>query len=65
MISVYFLKEAIQAYFKARNVDISLKYIDPSYIIRSLPANANDHAFLQRAGAGCRAMREWRAKPGC
>jgi len=45
-----FLKDSIQAYFRARNVDISLKYIDPSYIIRSLPANANDHAFCSVLG---------------
>jgi 6-phosphofructokinase 1 len=31
-------------------VDISLKFIDPSYIIRSLPANANDHAFCSVLG---------------
>ena len=45
-----FLKEKIQDYFKVKNVDISLKYIDPSYIIRSLPANANDHAFCSVLG---------------
>jgi 6-phosphofructokinase 1 len=45
-----FLKEAIQSYFKAKDVEVSLKYIDPSYIIRSLPANANDHAFCSVLG---------------
>lgn len=45
-----YLKEAIQAYFTAKKVEISLKYIDPSYIIRSLPANANDHAFCSVLG---------------
>ncbi|MDD2603998.1 MAG: ATP-dependent 6-phosphofructokinase [Desulfobacterales bacterium] len=40
-----FLKEKIKAYFKARNIEINLKYIDPSYMIRSLPANANDSVF--------------------
>ena len=39
------LKREITAYFKERDVDISLKYIDPSYMIRSLPANANDSVF--------------------
>ena len=39
------LKERIQEYFKAKEVEISLKYIDPSYMIRSLPANANDSVF--------------------
>ncbi|WP_373499706.1 ATP-dependent 6-phosphofructokinase [Desulfococcus sp.] len=45
-----FLKERILAYFKDRNTDVSLKYIDPSYIIRSLPANSNDHVFCSFLG---------------
>ena len=40
-----FLKYAISDYFKARNINISIKYIDPSYMIRSLSANANDSVF--------------------
>ncbi|WP_022668727.1 ATP-dependent 6-phosphofructokinase [Desulfospira joergensenii] len=40
-----FLKENISQYFKEKDIPISLKYIDPSYIIRSLPANANDSVF--------------------
>ncbi len=40
-----FLKQAIGDYFKAKNIEINLKYIDPSYMIRSLPANANDSVF--------------------
>jgi len=40
-----FLKNKITTYFKEKNIAISLKYIDPSYIIRSLPANANDSVF--------------------
>jgi 6-phosphofructokinase 1 len=40
-----FLKEKITQWFKAKDMPISLKYIDPSYIIRSLPANANDTVF--------------------
>ncbi|MDY6793285.1 MAG: ATP-dependent 6-phosphofructokinase [Thermodesulfobacteriota bacterium] len=40
-----FLKTKITSYFKDKHIDISLKYIDPSYIIRSLPANANDSVF--------------------
>ncbi len=39
------LKQEILAYFKIKNTDVSLKYIDPSYMIRSLPANANDSVF--------------------
>jgi 6-phosphofructokinase 1 len=45
-----FLKDAITKYFKEKNIPISLKYIDPSYIIRSLPANANDHVFCSFLG---------------
>jgi len=40
-----FLKSEISNYFKSKNIAISLKYIDPSYMIRSLPANANDSVF--------------------
>ena len=40
-----FLKDKISQWFQAKNIPISLKYIDPSYIIRSLPANANDSVF--------------------
>jgi len=40
-----YLKNKITEYFKARDIEISLKYIDPSYMIRSLPANANDSVF--------------------
>ena len=40
-----FLKDKISQWFKAQDLPISLKYIDPSYIIRSLSANANDSVF--------------------
>lgn len=40
-----FLQQEILAYFRARNTEITLKYLDPSYSIRSLPANALDAAF--------------------
>jgi 6-phosphofructokinase 1 len=46
-----FLKEAITAYFKKQNMAITLKYIDPSYTIRSVAAHANDNilcGFLAR-----------------
>ena len=39
------MKNAITKYFKAKQIDINIKYIDPSYMIRSLPANANDSVF--------------------
>jgi 6-phosphofructokinase 1 len=40
-----FLKDKIQSYFNGKGMEVSIKYIDPSYMIRSLPANANDHVF--------------------
>ena len=40
-----FLKEAITNYFREQHMEITLKYIDPSYTIRSVEANANDHVF--------------------
>jgi 6-phosphofructokinase 1 len=43
-IGIY-LKDKISDYFKSVNFPFSLRYIDPSYIIRSAPANANDSKF--------------------
>jgi len=40
-----FLKEKIKEEFTAKGFPFSIKYIDPSYIIRSAPANANDSKF--------------------
>ena len=48
-IGIY-LKETISSYFAAKGIDISIKYIDPSYMIRSLPANANDRVFCNFLG---------------
>lgn len=45
-----FLKNSILSYFSNKNIDISLKYIDPSYMIRSLPANASDHLYCSFLG---------------
>ncbi len=40
-----FMKDKITEYFKKQNTTLNLKYIDPSYIIRSVPANAEDSVF--------------------
>jgi 6-phosphofructokinase 1 len=40
-----FLKEKIKEEFNSKGFPHSIKYIDPSYIIRSAPANANDSKF--------------------
>ncbi len=45
-----YLKEAIISYFEAKHTGITIKYIDPSYMIRSLPANANDRVFCNFLG---------------
>lgn len=37
-----FLRDSIQKYFRSRGIPINLKYIDPSYYIRSVPANSGD-----------------------
>ena len=45
-----FLKDQIADFFKKTGMEITLKYIDPSYNIRSLPANAWDSAFCLLLG---------------
>ena len=44
------LKEKIAEYFKQKKKSLSIKYIDPSYMIRSLPADSNDSAFCVMLG---------------
>jgi 6-phosphofructokinase 1 len=48
-IGIY-LKDSIVSYFDQKGINISIKYIDPSYMIRSLPANANDRVFCNFLG---------------
>ncbi|KAF1083600.1 MAG: 6-phosphofructokinase [Candidatus Rifleibacterium amylolyticum] len=43
-----FLREGIARYFKERKVPVSLKYIDPSYIIRSSCAIPSDSIFCNQ-----------------
>jgi 6-phosphofructokinase 1 len=43
-----FLKEQIERYLKAEGVPASVKYFDPSYYIRSLPASAVDSLLCER-----------------
>jgi 6-phosphofructokinase 1 len=45
------LKQRITEYFVKENMEINIKYIDPSYIIRSAPANPNDSIYCSRLGA--------------
>jgi len=44
------LKGVIKEHFKKIGMEMSLKYIDPSYMIRSTPASAYDAAFCLQLG---------------
>ncbi|KAK3584210.1 hypothetical protein CHS0354_035291 [Potamilus streckersoni] len=43
-IGVY-LKNQINEFFTSEGIEINLKYIDPSYLIRSVPPNTGDNLF--------------------
>jgi len=45
-----FLKTTIEEYFIKSGLEINLKYIDPSYMIRSVPANASDSMYCGALG---------------
>jgi len=45
-----FLRDAIRRHFAARGKPVDVKYIDPSYTIRSLPANVMDSEFCLTLG---------------
>ncbi|KAA6381384.1 MAG: Phosphofructokinase (pyrophosphate-based) [Streblomastix strix] len=45
-----FLKNEITKYFKEQNMEITMKYIDPSYMIRSCVPTAADAAFCEELG---------------
>jgi len=45
-----FLKDSIVAYFNERRLPVTVKYIDPSYIIRSRPASADDSLICLQMG---------------
>jgi len=40
-----FLKKNISNYFKKEGIEIAIKYIDPTYMIRSVPPNAYDSIY--------------------
>jgi 6-phosphofructokinase 1 len=48
-IGIY-LKTGIIEYFQKKGIEVNLKYIDPSYIIRSVPANSNDSIYCGALG---------------
>lgn len=43
-----FMKDAIEEYFKRFNETATVKYIDPSYTVRSVPANASDSLYCMQ-----------------
>jgi len=45
-----FLKDKISEYFRKKQIEINIRYIDPSYIIRSASANPNDSIYCARLG---------------
>jgi len=45
-----YLKNSINDYFKEKGEPINIKYIDPSYIIRSVPANPHDSVLCLLLG---------------
>jgi len=45
-----FLRDTIKGHFSSRGMECNLKYIDPSYIIRSQPANPHDSALCLLLG---------------
>lgn len=48
-VGVY-LRDKIQEYFDKKGIEINLKYIDPSYIIRASPAEPIDSIYCERLG---------------
>ncbi|GLE09178.1 hypothetical protein PINS_up020769 [Pythium insidiosum] len=52
-----FMKHQIQDHFKKKGKDVTVKYIDPSYMIRSVPANAGRQSVLHDPRAERRARR--------
>ncbi|GHV65545.1 ATP-dependent 6-phosphofructokinase [Spirochaetia bacterium] len=45
-----YLRDRINKYFDEKKIEVNLKYIDPSYIIRSAPANPSDSIYCERLG---------------
>jgi 6-phosphofructokinase 1 len=46
----FFLKTRIEEHFSRLNIEVNLKYIDPSYMIRSVTANASDSIYCSALG---------------
>jgi 6-phosphofructokinase 1 len=46
-----FLRDRIVAHLAAKRIDGVVRYIDPSYTIRSLPTNSSIQLCLARSGS--------------
>ncbi len=40
-----YLQKEIKAYFREKDFPVVIKYIDPSYMVRAVPANAHDRVY--------------------
>lgn len=47
-----FMVDAINRHFRAQNKEATVKYIDPSYTIRSVPAGSDDAYYCHTLAAG-------------
>jgi 6-phosphofructokinase 1 len=45
-----FLQERIKSYFNAKKMEVNMRYIDPSYMIRATTANPIDSTYCARLG---------------
>ncbi|HWB04664.1 MAG TPA: ATP-dependent 6-phosphofructokinase [Verrucomicrobiales bacterium] len=46
----HFLRDAFNTHFKARGIEVAMRYFDPSYQIRGCPANTEDSLLCDRMG---------------
>jgi len=59
-----FLRERITEHYHRAGREVTLKYIDPSYTIRSVPATPSDSVYCWNM-ARMRYTPQWRATPKC
>ena len=57
-----FLRKHIEAHFTAEKIPMVMRYFDPSYFVRSSPANAEDSTLCDLFGATQPTLR-WPARP--
>eukprot|EP00929_Paragymnodinium_shiwhaense_P116506 TRINITY_DN860_c0_g3_i2.p1 TRINITY_DN860_c0_g3~~TRINITY_DN860_c0_g3_i2.p1 ORF type:complete len:3027 (-),score=901.93 TRINITY_DN860_c0_g3_i2:117-9197(-) len=47
-----YLKDAIGAHFKTVKLPVTVKYVDPTYMVRAIPANASDSIYCATLAQG-------------